>query len=227
MANFEKRILLGITGIEENDWKDKLNDINKLGISEATLFLTRFDQSQRKKNYRTLLDSTLKNIPLVHIRNDMEIEELVFLENKFKTKYFTIHEKSFGFLNKWPGFQKKLYLEMDTNNYISQKVMVEKIGGFCVDLSHFKLAQTQWTKEFDYTYFRKEKANFGCNHLTGCCAEKNADLHTIKSLKDFNYLKTLPKFLFGKVIGLEISNSISQQIKFKKYLVKLLNDLNS
>ncbi len=227
MANFEKRILLGITGIEENDWKDKLNDINKLGISEATLFLTRFDQSQRKKIYRTLLDSTLKNIPLVHIRNDMEIEELVFLENKFKTKYFTIHEKSFGFLNKWPGFQKKLYLEMDTNNYISQKVMVEKIGGFCVDLSHFKLAQTQWTKEFDYTYFRKEKANFGCNHLTGCCAEKNADLHTIKSLKDFNYLKTLPKFLFGKVIGLEISNSISQQIKFKKYLVKLLNDLNS
>ena len=116
---------------------------------------------------------------------------------------------------------------MDTNNYISQKVIVEKIGGFCVDLSHFKLAQTQWTKEFDYTYFRKEKANFGCNHLTGCCAEKNADLHMIKSLKDFDYLKTLPKFLFGKVIGLEIGNSISQQIKFKKYLVKLLNDLNS
>ena len=60
MANFEKRILLGITGIKENDWKDKLNDINKLGISEATLFLTRFDQAQRKKIYRALLDLTLK-----------------------------------------------------------------------------------------------------------------------------------------------------------------------
>lgn len=222
LKNFEQRILLGITG-EKEAWEEKLNDINKLGIAEVALFLERFDQTQRKKIYRAILDSSLKNIPLCHIRNDMEIEELVFMEEKFKTKYFTIHEGSFSFLDKWPGFNKKLYLEMDANNYISQKVIVEKIGGFCVDFSHFKMAQTQWTKEFDYTYFKKEKIKFGCNHLNGYDEEKNDDMHVVKSLKDFDYLKTLPKFLFSKVIALEMDNSISQQIKFRKYLVNLLS----
>jgi len=223
----KSQILLGITGTKEKDWQQKLNDINRLRIREAALFLERFNEAQRRKIYRALLDSTIKKIPLCHIKNDMEREELVFLKNKFKTKYFTIHESSFGFLKKWPGFRKKLYLEMDTNNYISQKVMVEKIGGFCVDLSHFKVALTNFTKEFDYTYFRKSKANFACNHLNGYRKEKNTDLHTVKILKNFAYLKTLPKFIFGKVIALELENNIYQQLKFKNYLVRLLNNLFS
>lgn len=221
--NFEKRIFFGITGEKEKDWQDKLKDLDKFKIKEAALFLERFDQIQRKKIYRALLDSSLKRISFCHIRNDMEIEELVFLETKFKTGYFNIHEKGFGFLNKWPGFERKLYLEMNTDNYISQKVVVEKIGGFCVDLSHFKVAQTKWSKEFDYTYCKKKKISFLCNHLNGYDAVKNSDLHTIKSLKDFDYLKTLPKFLFGKIIALEVENGILQQIKFKNYLAGLLN----
>ena len=225
VENFKNRIFLGITGKKEKDWKSKLNDLNKLGVTEAALFLERFDGTQRKKIYRALLNSKLRKIPLCHIKNDMEVEELVFLESKFKTNFFTIHESSFSFIKKWSGFEKKLYLEMDANNYISQKVIVEKIGGFCVDLSHFKIAQTGWTKEFDYTYLKKEKTNFTCNHLNGYDGKENADLHTVKNLEDFEYLKTLPKFIFGKVIALEVENSISQQLKFKKYLVKLLNNL--
>jgi len=223
--NFENRILLGITGTKEKDWESKFFNINKLGFTEVALFLERFDENQRKKIYHALLETHIKRIPLCHIKNDMEIEELVFLKDKFKTEYFTIHESGFGFLEKWKGFQKRLYLEMNADNYISQRVIVEKIGGFCVDFSHFKIAQTELTKEFDYTYSRKEKANFACNHLNGYDKRKNRDLHTIKSLKDFDYLKTLPKFLFGKIIGLETDNPISQQLKFKKYLVKLLNKL--
>ncbi|MDD5145668.1 MAG: hypothetical protein PHF44_02405 [Candidatus Pacebacteria bacterium] len=217
--NFKKEILLGITG-EKEDWKEKLSDINKLGISEAALFLERFDETQRKNIYRELLDSTLKEIPLCHIKNDMEVEELVFMESKFKTDYFTIHENSFSFLEKWPTFHKKLYLEMDANDYVSQKVVLERIGGFCVDLSHFKMAQTLWSKEFEYTYFKKGKANFACNHINGYDEEKNTDLHVVNSLKDFAYLKTLPSFLFGKIIAIETDNPISDQIKFKNYLEK-------
>ncbi len=223
IINFENRIFFGITGSKEKNWQSKLNDLNKLKIQEATLFLERFGQGQRKKIYRALLDTNIKKIPLCHITNDMEVEELVFLESKFKTDYFTIHENSFGFLNKWKRFEKKLYLEMNADDYVSQKVMVEKIGGFCVDLPHFKIALTNWTKDFDYTYFKKSKINFGCNHLNGYGMENNTDLHTIVSLKDFDYLKTLPEFIFGKVIGLEVENDIAEQIKFKKYLVKFLN----
>lgn len=102
---------------------------------------------------------------------------------------------------------------------------MEKIGGFCVDFSHFKIDLTSWTKDFDYTYMMKNKAKFDCNHLNGYSESRNVDLHTVKSLKDFDYLKTLPKFIFGKIIGLEVENNISEQIKFKKYLVRLLNNL--
>jgi len=224
-TNFENRIFFGITGEKDKDWQQKLNDLNKLRIKEAALFLETFDQSQRKKIYRALLDTGIKKIPLCHISNDMEVEELTFLESKFNTEYFTIHERSFGFLDKWKGFEKKLYLEMNADDYISPGVEVEKIGGFCVDLSHFKIALAEWTKDFDYTYLKKEIANFSCNHLNGYSEEKNTDLHIIESLKDFDYLKTLPEFIFGNVIGLEVENDIAEQIKFKKYLVKLLDSL--
>jgi len=221
--NFENRILLSITGGKE-DWREKLEKLNELKIKRAALFLEGFDQAERKKIYRALLGSTLKEIPLCHVRNDMEVEEFVFLENKFKTKYFTIHESGFGFLDKWPGFKKKLYLEMNVDDYIAPKVRVEDIGGFCVDLSHLKMALTSWTKDFDYTYLRKNKVKFDCNHLNGYDHKKNYDMHTVKRLKDFDYLKTLPKFIFSKVIALETYNPIDEQIKFKNYLKKLLRN---
>jgi hypothetical protein len=220
--SWAEKIFLGITG-EKNDWEQKLEDLNELRVETAALFLERFDQAQRKKIYRALLDSSLKTIPLCHIRNDMEIEELVFMESKFKTKYFTVHENSFAFLDKWPGFEKKLYLEMNYDDSVSQKVMVEKMGGFCVDFSHFKAAQTKFTKDFEYTHYKKGKVKFSCNHLNGYDAKENSDMHTVKNLKDFDYLKTLPEFLFGKAIGLEVDNEISEQIEFKNYLVNFLS----
>lgn len=219
--DFEKIILFGITG-ERNDWEKKLNDISRLGISQAALFLERFDETQRKRIYRALLGSSLKSIPLCHIRNDMEVEELVFMESKFKTKYFTVHENSFSFLNKWPGFEKKLYLEMDYNDRVPQKVVVERIGGFCVDFSHFWAAAKNSTKDFEYIYYKKGKANFVCNHVNGYDRKNNSDVHIIKSVKSFDYLKKIPEFLFGKIMALEVDNDIPQQVKLKRYLVNLL-----
>jgi hypothetical protein len=85
---------------------------------------------------------------------------------------------------------------MNVDNYVSPKVKIENIGGFCVDFSHFKRALTYWTKDFDYTYFKKNKSKFGCNHLNGYDWKKNTDMHTVKGVKDFDYLETLPKFIF-------------------------------
>jgi len=48
------------------------------------------------------------------------------------------------------------------------------------------------------------------------------DIHLVKDLRDFDYLTTLPKYAFGKIIALEVDNSIQDQIKFKEYLGRLL-----
>ena len=223
--DFSKRIYVGITGNKKDDWKNKLNEINKLKISKVVLFLQRFEKQDRKEIYQSLKLSKIKSIPLVHIRHDMDKNELDFLVNNYKTRYFTIHENSFKILIKWWGFYKKLYLEMNTDNIVEDFVKVNKIGGFCVDLSHFKVEIEKWSKEFEYIIKRRNVSRyFGCNHLNGYSYEKNTDLHTITSLKDFDYLKSLPEFIFGEVIGIETENNISEQLEYKNHLVKILND---
>lgn len=218
-----KNILISITGRDANDCIDKISEINSLGIAEAGLFLELLDKEQRQLVYNNLLESGITRIPLVHIRHDMTEEELKFLKDKFQSKYFTIHEINFqrNDILKWKSFEKSLFLEMNFDNFVSKKVTVESIGGFCVDLAHFKVGMEMLNKDFDYVYTRKDMPKyFACNHLNGWDSEKNVDIHTIKSLNDFDYLKTMPDFLFGKCIALEVFNSIEEQLEFKQYLEK-------
>lgn len=218
-------ILVSITGTKDRHWQNKIKEINKFNIEKAALFLERFHEKQIQEIYKALLRSEIKEIPLVHIKDETKKEELDFLSKKFNSTYFTIHESGFDSLKNWKGYYKKLYLEMDTNNFISQLVEVKRIGGFCVDLSHFKVQLNKWSQEFEYVLKRRRTAHyFDCNHLNGYSAEKNDDLHTVKNLKDFDYLKTLPKFVFGDVIAIEVDNSISEQLEFKKYLSEFLGN---
>lgn len=221
--DFSSRVLVGITGCQEKDWRNKLREIEKLEISKVSLFLERFSKKQRKKLYQALLELKIKQTPLVHIRHDMEKEELEFLSENFQALYFTIHEDDFKVLEKWKGFYKHLFLEMNFDNFVQRAVDISRIGGFCIDLAHFKVGATKYSQEFKYVLKRRNVSRyFACNHLSGYCPEKNTDLHTVKSLKDFDYLRTLPKFLFSNVLAIEVDNSITEQLKFKKYLSKLL-----
>lgn len=226
--NLSKKILVGVICKKEKNWEEKLEEIKNFKIKEISLFLELLEKNQRENLYKALLKSKIKNIPLVHIRHDMTIDELKFLKNNFKTKYFTIHEENFtnNDIEKWKGFYKNLSLEMNFDNFVSKKVKVEKIKGFCVDLAHFKVGMERLSQDFKYVFDRKgTKAYFGCNHLNGYDPKTNCDMHTIHNLKDFNYLRTLPNFLFGKFIALEINNSVKEQLKFKKYLVDLLKKI--
>ncbi len=155
--DISNRILVGITGNKDICWQVKLKEIEKYRISNVALFLEYFAETQRKRIYKALLNSSIKKIPLVHIRNDMDKEELKFLVKNFDSEYLTIHEDSFDVLEKWRGYYKKLFLEMDADNFISKTVKVEKIGGFCVDLSHFKVGKEKGSKEFDYIIQRRKK----------------------------------------------------------------------
>ncbi|MFH1209925.1 MAG: hypothetical protein V1663_04005 [archaeon] len=222
--DFSERILVSITGKKKSDWKNKLKEINRLNIKKIALFLETFNKKNRDNLYIALSNSEVKEIPLVHIRNNMSRQEIKFLYKRFKSRYFTIHEDSFNYLKKWNGFHKNLYLEFNYDNIIPKNVKINRIGGFCVDLSHFKASEERFGKEFQYELKRKNiHRYFKCNHLNGYSYKTNEDLHTIKSLRDFDYLKTLPRFLFSNYIGIEVSNSIKEQLKFKKYLIKFLS----
>ncbi len=222
--NFSKKIFLGITGEKNVDWQSKLEEINQLKIKEAAVFLELFNKKQRENFYRFLLKSSIKKVPLVHLRDDVEKEEIQFFVDNFETRYFNIHEEHFDLLDKWKGCWDKLYLEMNYDSKIAKNVKVRRIGGFCVDFAHFKTAVTRGAEEAYYTFLRRNKIRFTCNHISGYSSSENCDLHTINNLKDFDYLTTLPKYLFGKILAIEVFNSIKEQEKFKKYIINLLNN---
>lgn len=223
IKNLDKKIIVGITGETERHWHKKLNEINNLGLETAALFLEYYNKKQRNLIYEALDSICLKKIPLIHARNDMSKDELKFLKEKYHNPYFTIHEDSFWRMEKWRGYYQRLYLEMNKDNEIADNVEVEKIGGFCVDLAHFKAAEEKWSQEFLYTLKRKTKKQlFACNHLSGYDYKTNEDIHHVKNKHDFDYLATLPDFVFGKVIAIEIFNSIEEQLEFKKYILKIL-----
>ncbi|MFH1575743.1 MAG: hypothetical protein ABIB55_02250 [Candidatus Nealsonbacteria bacterium] len=216
------KILLSITGKESFDWANKLKEINARKIDEAAIFFGSFDKKERDNLYRLLLKSTVKTVPFAHLRDDMSAEEIKFLIDRFKTKYFNIHESSFNILDQWKDYWNKLYLEMDFNDEIAKNVKVRKIGGFCVDLAHFKAAISRGTEEASYIFLRKNESEIACNHLNGYNPVTMKDIHIIKDLSSFDYLTTLPKYAFGKIIALEVYNSIEEQIKFREYVSRLL-----
>lgn len=220
MKNF--KIYVSITGHKNADWQSKLEEINQLKIQEAAVFLECFDPEQRDQLYKFLLKSSIKYVPFVHLREDTDKQDIKFFIDNFKTQHFNIHESHFDLLNKWKPYLDKLYLEMDYNNQISKDVKVRQIGGFCIDLSHFKTSIAQGGEEAEYIFKRKDKIKFTCNHLNGYDPVKMCDKHIITDLKDFDYLTTLPKFVFGQIIAMEVYNPIKEQIQFKEYLEEML-----
>ncbi|MGM0439134.1 MAG: hypothetical protein ACQEP3_01715 [Patescibacteria group bacterium] len=223
MNNFSNKIYPSITGRTDEDWKNKFKEIKELEIKEIPLFLEEFSSSQRIKIYKALEKTPIESIPLVHIRHDMINDELKLLVDKYDSKYLTIHEDGFNYINEWKGFEDKLFLEMSTDDVVAENVKVEEIGGFCVDLAHYIKQKERGTIDYDYVYNRRDnKSLFRCNHLSGYSFEGMDDIHLVNSKQAFNYLKDLPEFVFGDFIAIEVDNSIKEQLKFKKYISKLL-----
>lgn len=221
--DFSERIFLSLTGHLAADWRAKMDEINDLGLETIALFLEYFERSERHKIYETLEKSPVKNIPLIHIKGDMAKDELKYLCELYKYPYLTIHEEYFGHLEKWEGFYQNLYLELNYDNSLARNIDIDRIGGFCVDLSHFKTAEEKWSKEFNYILSKQSKKDiFRCNHLNGYSYKDNKDVHTISSLEEFEYLKTLPDFIFGDVIAIEVFNSLRDQTAYRKYIIDLL-----
>jgi len=223
MRYTEKNVLVSVAGAGKNSLLSKIKEINQRKITRACLFLTMVDKTERRQVYQALLKSTIKEIPLVHLRNDMSLEEVLFLEEHFHPTYYTIHANSFRYLFKWLGFKKRLYLETSNSEKILDITKVEIVGGFCVDLAHFKIEEKRQSPQYKYQMsYAKQSRLFVCNHLNGYSYFRIKDLHLIRRSRDLSYLKTLPSFIFGKIIALEMKNPIREQLIWRRQVLKIL-----
>ena len=218
-------ILVSITGNNFKEAESKILEANFFKLKKVALFLSRLTKKDRIKVYELLLDSSIKEIPLVHARHDMDLIEYKFLQKEFNVKYFNLHDDISKIINKKKlnSISKKLLLELGFMNHNMKKISLSTLKGFCIDLSHFKSSEERCSSEFEFALkYKNKKSMFVANHLSGHNLKEKICIRKIHSRKEFHYLETLPNFVFGKIIALEVCNPIKEQLEFRTYLQNFL-----
>lgn len=209
---------------------EKLEEVNKLGLVEVCVFLTGLGSQKRKDFYKELKKSSIRKIPLVHLRTDVELEELDYFVNNFQTEAFNSHSfHHYPLIYDWSKYKEKIFLE--NRLFCFYKEEVEKFGGICIDFTHIeddRLTRPDfYQKEIEFI----EKYYCGCAHISEIKKEaiweeeKNKVTyhnHMFKELSEFDYLKKYPKKYFSQIMALELENSIKEQLKAKVYIEKIL-----
>ena len=228
--------MVGLTTITGDEWKNKVKEIDKLGIKELALFPTCLDVKQRKDLYKRLEKTGLKIIPHIHIRHDFESWEFDYLTKRYKTKVFNIHPytEMIGLLGKNTKYKNKIFVE-NLFDFTHFWTVTDNCGGVCLDISHWEDYGVK-QKKAGYNDFVKriKKLKIGCNHISGVSEKKNFyyyskikkkvgnySNHWLNDLNEMDYVKKYKKYL-SDIISIELENSFKEQLKVKQYLEKIL-----
>lgn len=224
------KILPAITTIF--DWREKVQEVRKLGLKEVGLFLTCLSPKKRQELYLLFKNTKLERIPFVHLRSDMIKGEMDFLVKNYYTEAFNIHsKKEYPYPADYKGYRNMIYIE---NNYpyFGEKEL-QKFAGICLDFGHLENSRVFRPDFYDYTVKIMEKYKCGCNHI-GPAKNfsflgkgevryvKNQHPHFLKNLSELDYLKQYPKKYFGEFAALEMENSIKEQLKARDYIIGML-----
>lgn len=234
-----KKILLGLTTITAGEWKNKVKEIDELGLKEIALFPTCLNIKERQELYRLLEKTKLEKIPHVHLRSDMELFELDYLTAKYKTEVFNIHSSSslFPFLVQYNDYDKRIYIENTPGDPPTENDL-KKYAGLCLDLSHWEITKLEAGEAGNENLLIKkfaDKHRIGCNHISGIKPKKkvihdrflNKDFssygsHWLDDLSEVDYVKKYQNYL-AEIISLEFENPLKRQLEVKEYLEKILN----
>jgi hypothetical protein len=203
------------------DWQEMLKEVKRLKLKEISLFLTCASFLERQKIYQALEQTKVTEIPHVHLRHDMREQEIAYLIKKFKAKVFTIHYQYFKDYRD-SKYIKRFFIE--TNAYhsrIKNPKIISKVGGVCFDLAHIEHFCHSFPADYRLAAKLAKEYKIGCNHLSAVLPNGRS-WHRVYRLSDLDYIKNIPKNYFSNYINLELVNSITEQLKFKKYIAKIL-----
>ena len=203
------------------DYKTMIADVKRLKLEKISLFLTGVGYKDRQNIYQLLQETSLKQISHVHARHDMKEKEYDFLVKVFKTKAFTLHYQYIKNVAK-SQHKKKIFIENNWGtNAIKDPRKLKTLGGACLDLSHIVHQKKFYSDVYPITMEIAKNFKIGCNHVSAVLPDGKS-WHYAKKNSEFDYLKTLPKKYFSRYINLEVGNPIPEQLRFKKYIAKIL-----
>ncbi len=233
----EKNILPGLTTTPRSDWREKVREIDMLGLKEIALFPTFLEIEERKELYDLLEKTYLEKIPHVHLRDDMEEWELDYYLRRWQSQVFNIHSNRAGsaFLEK-TSHRDIIFIEnlAKIDEYYIKNVEIS--GGICIDFSHWQ-DQGKFQDNEGYDRFESliEKYKVGCSHISAIVAEpfeyidpKSGkrrmirDDHFMSRLSQLDYMKDYVQYL-PEYVSIELENPFEEQLEAKKYLEKIIN----
>ncbi|MBU3942516.1 hypothetical protein KKA24_00870, partial [Patescibacteria group bacterium] len=194
-----RKILLGVTTTSGSNWRGKIKEIKKLGLKEVAFFVTCLNKEERQEFY-DLAEETGVKAPFVHIKSDMDVSELDYLVDKFKTKVFNIHtEREYPLKYNLSKYKKKIYIENIYFDLLEEEV--KEFGGICLDMSHLEEDSISRKNKFKQNIEIIERNFIGCNHISAITKEprfdeeagfSRHDRHFFKDLSELDYLKKYP-----------------------------------
>jgi len=220
------RVYPSITTTRGSDWKGQIQEIKKLGLKEICLFPTCLDIKKRRELYRLLKRTGIKRIPLVHLRSDMELWELDYLVKNYKVKAFNVHSSSrYPIINDFLRYKEKIYIE-NFRQPLNEKE-VKRFSGICIDFSHLEDSRLYYSKDYKHNLRLIKKYPCGCAHISAFTydpegTKKYHSVHHLDNLSELNYLRKYPKKHFPSITAIELENSIGEQLRAKRYILKLL-----
>ena len=211
------------------NWRDKFREIEYLRIEKIAVFLTMIEKPDRKSLYQLIEESPIKKIPIVHLRSDMDIEELDFFAKKYDTQIFNTHSsKEFPISEKWLREYRELISIENTHNFPLEEEEVRKYGGICLDMSHLENSRILETERYNKEVEIISKFKIRCNHISAVKkdfsfvdAEKRKlryDSHKLDNHTELDYLKNYPVNYFSDLCAMELSNGIAEQMEAIAYI---------
>ncbi len=223
-----KQLLPAITTTQGSNWREKIKEIDQLGLKKIAIFTTCLNKEERQEFFDLLEKTKLKEIPFVHLRSDQEPEELDYLIKRWKTKVFNMHSpREFPFKRDYKKYYQMLYIE---NTYASlDENEVKDFAGVCLDVSHLENDKLLHQERYKQNMAVLEKFPVGCNHISDIKPTLQLDLdggpiysiHSFKELSEFDYLKDYPQKYFSNYIAIELENSLKDQLKVIDYIINL------
>jgi predicted nucleic acid-binding protein len=226
------KILPTITTITGSNWKDKIREIRELKIEEIALFPTCLNKEQRKTLYELLKQTSVKRIPFVHLRTDMDVEELEFLAKEYDTAIFNVHsEREYPIPKEWLVKFKELICIENTHTPLDENE-VKNFAGICLDVAHLENLRILEPDKYAQQMEIINKFPIKCNHISAIKKEFSFidekkrklayDSHFMDNVFELDYLKNYPVKYFSEYCAIELENSISDQLEAIEYINRIL-----
>jgi hypothetical protein len=236
----DRKILVSLTTlaamsqVDLPGWETKLEEIEYFNLNEIALFLTGLSKEKRNELYQAIEKTSVKSIPHIHIRTDMDRTELDYLYRKYSVKAFNLHALEEFPLQHDYGKELNSILYLENSRVVPDEKDLEEYGGLCVDFAHWEgeklKGNTEYVQKMDHLV---KKIKIGCAHISAIkneptpividATKREYDSHVLGNLSELNYLKKY-KAYFPEIMSIELENPIAEQLEAKKYTEKIISD---